>query len=105
MIFRKDNIDMDMISGICDWVCIPTTYNLASFIYIADIPNNKYTLDLLKLNGVSEITLHDYGIMLGNTDIGYSIVDDPIMTDILKYASLSPAHSLLYVKRGFGGKE
>ena len=40
MIFRKDNIDMDMISGICDWVCIPTTYNLA--VSIADI-NNKLT--------------------------------------------------------------
>lgn len=105
MIFRKDNIDTDMITGICDWICVPTTYNLTSFIYIADIPDNKYALDLLKLNGVSEITLHDYGIMLGNTDVRVSIVDDPIMADILKYASLSPAHALLYVKRGFEVKK
>lgn len=105
MIYNKEDIDTDMISGICDWICFPTTYNLASFIYIADIPDNKYALDLLKLNGVSEITLHDYGIMLANTDIIRSRVDSAIMADILKYASRSPVHSLIYVKSGIEVKK
>lgn len=105
MIFRKDDIDMDMISGLCNWLCFPTNYNLASFVFIADEPCNKYALDLLKLNGVSEITLHDYGIMLGNTDIIHSRVDNAIMADIIKYASLSPAHSLIYVKSGIEVKK
>lgn len=104
MIYNKDDIDMDMISGLCNWLCFPTNYNLASFVFIADEPCNKYALDLLKLNGVSEITLHDYGVMLANTEVSFSNVDDAIMADILKYASLSQAHLLIYFKSGIAVK-